>query len=110
MKQILVMLLGAAMLRPQPRRVRMRIEIKIGVGVIGPISPQTEADIEQIVGALPNVKVVPIVPPGDVDACVKRFVAGDTDDQARRGDGREPADRVVPDVKHLERGHLHRRL
>lgn len=55
--------------------------IKIGVGVIGPISPQTEADIDNLVGALPNVKAVPIQPPGDVDACVKRFVAGDTDDR-----------------------------
>jgi hypothetical protein len=56
-------------------------QIKIGVGVIGPISPQTEADIDSLVGALPNVKVVPIQPPGDVDACVKRFVAGDPDDK-----------------------------
>ena len=28
----------------------------------------------------PTFMKVPIVPPGDVDACVKRFVAGDTDD------------------------------
>jgi len=27
------------------------------------------------------VKVVPIQPPGDVDACVKRFVAGEPDDR-----------------------------
>jgi hypothetical protein len=56
-------------------------EIKIGVGVLGPISPQTETDIDQLVGQLPNVKVVPIQPPGDVDACVKRFVAGDAEDR-----------------------------
>jgi hypothetical protein len=56
-------------------------EIKIGVGVTGPISPQTETDIDQLVGKLPNVKVVPIQPPGDVDACVKRFVAGDAEDR-----------------------------
>ena len=49
--------------------------------MIGPISPQTEADIDQIVGKLPNVKAVPIQPPGGVDACVKRFVAGDPDDR-----------------------------
>jgi len=55
--------------------------IKIGVGVIGPISPQTEADIDQIVGKLPNVRAVPIQPPGGVDACVKRFVAGEADDR-----------------------------
>ena len=36
--------------------------------------------IEQLVGAQPNVHEIPIVPPGDVDACVKRFVAGDADD------------------------------
>ena len=58
-----------------------RAEVKIGVGVIGPISPQTEADIDNLVRALPNVHVVPIQPPGDVDACVKRFVAGDLDDR-----------------------------
>ena len=55
--------------------------IKIGVGVIGPISPQTEADIDLLVGKLPNVKAVPIQPPGGVDKCVKRFVAGDPDDR-----------------------------
>jgi hypothetical protein len=55
--------------------------IKIGVGVIGPISPQTEADIDSLVGKLPNVKAVPIQPPGGVDKCVKRFVAGDPDDK-----------------------------
>src|SRR5258708_39332594 len=59
--------------------------IRIGVGVIGPISAQTEADIDQIVGKLPNVKVVPIQPPGGVDACVKRFVAGDPDDRLAAG-------------------------
>ncbi len=58
-----------------------RAQVKIGVGVIGPISPQTEADIEKLVGDLPNVKAVPIQPPGDLDACVKRFVAGEPDDR-----------------------------
>jgi hypothetical protein len=56
-------------------------EVKIGVGSIGPISPLATYEVEQLVGAQPNVHQVPIVPPGDVDACVKRFVAGDTDDR-----------------------------
>ncbi|HEY6421513.1 MAG TPA: hypothetical protein VIX59_21150 [Candidatus Binataceae bacterium] len=56
-------------------------QIQIGVGVLGPISPQTETDIDRLVGALPNVKAVPIVPPGDLDAVVKRFVAGDPADK-----------------------------
>lgn len=55
-------------------------EVRIGVGSEGPISPQAMYDIEQLVGSQPNVHEVPIVPPGDVDACVKRFVAGDKDD------------------------------
>ena len=55
-------------------------EVRIGVGSEGPISPQAMYQIEQLVGAQPNVHEIPIVPPGDVDACVKRFVAGDTDD------------------------------
>jgi hypothetical protein len=55
--------------------------IRLGVGVLGPISAQTEADIQRLVGTLPNVKSIPIVPPGDVDACVKRFVAGEADDR-----------------------------
>jgi hypothetical protein len=56
-------------------------DIKIGVGALGPISPQAENDVEKLVGAMPNVTAVPIQPPGDVDACVKRFVAGDLDDR-----------------------------
>ncbi len=55
--------------------------IKIGVGSLGPISPQAMYEIEQLVGAQPNIHEIPIVPPGDVDACVKRFVAGDADDR-----------------------------
>jgi hypothetical protein len=55
-------------------------QIRIGVGSLGPISPQTETDIDRMVDALPNVKAVPIQPPGDVAACVKRFVAGEADD------------------------------
>lgn len=74
------MLLGAAIVAAASPRASAA-QIKIGVGVLGPISPQTEADIDSLVGALPNVKVVPIQPPGDVDACVKRFVAGDPDDK-----------------------------
>ena len=75
------MLLGAAIVVPAAAAGAYADQIKIGVGVIGPISPQTEADIDQIVGKLPNVKAVPIQPPGGVDACVKRFVAGDPDDR-----------------------------
>ena len=75
------MLLGAAILVAAAAAGAYADQIKIGVGVIGPISPQTEADIDQIVGKLPNVKAVPIQPPGGVDACVKRFVAGDPDDR-----------------------------
>jgi hypothetical protein len=56
-------------------------EVRIGVGSVGPISPQAEYEIEKLVGAQPNVHQVPIVPPGDVDACVKRFVAGEADDR-----------------------------
>jgi hypothetical protein len=80
MKIITAMLLGAAIVAAASPRASAA-QIKIGVGVLGPISPQTEADIDSLVGALPNVKVVPIQPPGDVDACVKRFVAGDPDDK-----------------------------
>ena len=56
-------------------------QIRIGVGTVGPISPLAMYQIEQLVGDQPNVHEVPIVPPGDVDACVKRFVAGDKDDR-----------------------------
>ncbi len=75
------MLFGAAILVAAAAAGASADQVKIGVGVIGPISPQTEADIDQIVGKLPNVKAVPIQPPGGVDACVKRFVAGDPDDR-----------------------------
>src|SRR5580692_11131640 len=81
MRKITVMLLGAAILVTAAAAGAYADQIKIGVGVIGPISPQTEADIDQLVGKLPNVKAVPIQPPGGVDACVKRFVAGDPDDR-----------------------------
>jgi len=74
------MILCAAMLMAAGV-TRAAAEVRIGVGVIGPISPQTETDIDQLVGQLPNVHAVPIQPPGDVDACVKRFVAGDEDDK-----------------------------
>ncbi|HEY6300445.1 MAG TPA: hypothetical protein VIW95_12475, partial [Candidatus Binatus sp.] len=81
MKKITVMLLGAAILVAAAAAGAAAAPVKIGVGVIGPISPQTEADIDQIVGKLPNVQAVPIQPPGGVDACVKRFVAGDPEDR-----------------------------
>ncbi|MGA6973888.1 MAG: hypothetical protein WBY93_19830 [Candidatus Binatus sp.] len=81
MRKITVMLLGAAIMVAAAAAGVYAAPIKIGVGVIGPISPQTEADIDAIVGKLPNVKAVPIQPPGGVDACVKRFVAGDPDDR-----------------------------
>jgi hypothetical protein len=81
MKKITAMLLGAAIVMLAAAAGAHADQIKIGVGVIGPISPQTEADIDQIVTKLPNVKAVPIQPPGGVDACVKRFVAGDPDDR-----------------------------
>jgi len=55
-------------------------DVRIGVGTLGPISPQAMFQIQELVGAQPNVHDIPIVPPGDVDACVKRFVAGDVDD------------------------------
>jgi len=75
------MLLGAAILVAAAAAGAYAAPIKIGVGIIGPISPQTEADIDTIVGQLPNVKAVPIQPPGGVDKCVQRFVAGDPDDR-----------------------------
>src|ERR1700683_1930234 len=81
MRKITAMLLGAAILVAAAAAGAYAAPIKIGVGIIGPISPQTEADIDTIVGQLPNVKVVPIQPPGGVDKCVKRFVAGDPDDR-----------------------------
>src|SRR6202451_4768836 len=81
MRKLTVMLLGAAILRAAAAAGAYAAPIKIGVGIIGPISPQTEADIDTIVGQLPNGKVVPIQPPGGVDKCVQRFVAGDPDDR-----------------------------
>jgi len=56
-------------------------EIRIGVGGVGPISPLAMYQVEQLVGAEPNVHESSIVPPGDVDACVKRYVAGDQDER-----------------------------
>ncbi|HVN29269.1 MAG TPA: hypothetical protein VMT64_12310, partial [Candidatus Binataceae bacterium] len=56
-------------------------EVRIGIGTLGPISPQAMYQIQELVGDQPNIHAVPIVPPGDVDACVKRFVAGETDDR-----------------------------
>lgn len=56
-------------------------QVRIGVGGEGPISPAAMNDIELLVAAEPNVHESPIVPPGDVDACVKRYVAGDEDER-----------------------------
>jgi hypothetical protein len=81
MKKITAMLLGAAIVVAVAAAGVCAAPIRIGVGVIGPISPQTEADIDTVVGKLPNVKAVPIQPPGGVDKCVKRFVAGEADDR-----------------------------
>jgi hypothetical protein len=58
-----------------------RAAVDIGVGVVGPITPQTESDIDQVVGQIPGVRMVPIQPPADLDAAVKRFVAGEVDDR-----------------------------
>jgi len=104
MRKITVMLLGAAMLVVAAAAGAYADQIKIGVGVIGPISPQTEADIDQLVGKLPNVKAVPIQPPGGVDACVKRFVAGDPEERVavlgfgERHAGLHP--RRQPEIEH----------
>lgn len=73
--------LAAAILQFAPAATPAIAEVKIGVGALGPISPQAENDVEKLVGAMPNVTAVPIQPPGDVDACVKRFVAGELDDR-----------------------------
>jgi hypothetical protein len=74
-------LLGAAMLMLAAGAHPAFAQVRIGVGTVGPISPQTEADIDKLVDGLPGIRSVPIQPPGDVDACVKRFVAGETDDR-----------------------------
>src|ERR1700735_4955258 len=81
MKKITAMLLGAAILVAAAAAGAFADQIKIGVGVIGPISPQTEGDIDQIVRQAADGEGVPIQPPGGVDACVKRFVAGDPEDR-----------------------------
>src|SRR5260370_20451566 len=80
MKIITAMLLVAAIVAVATARAGAG-QVKMGVGVLGHIAPKAEGDIDSLVGALPNVKVVPIQPPGDVDACVKRFVAGEPDDR-----------------------------
>jgi hypothetical protein len=59
----------------------VRAEVRIGVGVVGPITPQTETDIDNLVGAVAGIKSVPIQPPSDLDQAVKRFVAGEADDR-----------------------------
>jgi hypothetical protein len=81
MKNLFAIVIGAALLLGAVPARAADQPIKIGVGVSGPISPQTEVDLENMVGSLPNIKDVPIQPPGDLDACVKRFVAGEPDDR-----------------------------
>jgi hypothetical protein len=81
MKKSFAIVLGAAFLLCAGGAGAASADVRIGVGTIGPISPQTEADIDALVDHLPGIKSVPIQPPGDVDACVKRFVAGEADDR-----------------------------
>jgi hypothetical protein len=73
--------------------------VRIGVGSEGPISPQAMAQVEQVVGEVPGLQVIPIVPPGDVAACVRRFVAGEPDD---RLDGMIVVS-LPPDSFHVQR-------
>jgi hypothetical protein len=80
MKQLFAILAGAALMIASGSARAQDRQIRLGVGVNGPISAATENDIENLVGTLPNVKEVPIQPPGDMAACVKRFVAGEADD------------------------------
>lgn len=81
MSKILAALAATAALTIALGTMAHGAETKIGVGEVGPISPNAMYQIEQLVAALPNVHEVPIVPPGDVDECVKRFVAGEPDDK-----------------------------
>jgi len=81
MKNGLVAMLVAATLAIVASSAALAAEIRIGVGSVGPISPEGEYRIQQVVGSLPNIEVVPIVPPGGVRACVRRFVAGEPDDR-----------------------------
>jgi hypothetical protein len=81
MKRLFAILIGTALTLASASAHAQDRQIRIGVGVNGPISAGTENDIENLVGTLPNVKEIPIQPPGDADACVKRFVAGETDDR-----------------------------
>ena len=80
MKKYLATFIGAA-LTLAALSTRAQAQVRIGVGINGPISASTENDIENLVGELPNVKEIPIQPPGGLDACVKRFVAGEADDR-----------------------------
>jgi hypothetical protein len=81
MRRILAIMFTAAIFAVSVPAHAQQREIKLGIGVNGPISGGTEAEIENIVGALPNIHRIPIVPPGGVEACVKRYVAGDLDDR-----------------------------
>ena len=57
-------------------------EVRIGVGSAwGRISPRRCTRSSSWWARNPMCMSFPIVPPGDVDACVKRFVAGETDDR-----------------------------
>jgi hypothetical protein len=82
LSRALGVLLGAALVLPPGAIAHAAgVPVKIGVGSQGPISPQAMYQIEQVVGEIPGVTVVPIVPPGDLLACVRRFVAGERDDR-----------------------------
>ena len=78
---LVAMLVAAAALAILASSAAVAGEIRIGVGSVGPISPEGEYRIQRVVGSIPNIDVVPIVPPGGIDACVKRFVAGEADDR-----------------------------
>src|SRR5436309_94074 len=56
-------------------------QIRMGVGFEGPFSGPGMYDIEQLVASELKVHTVPIVPPGSLAACAKRFVGGETDDR-----------------------------
>lgn len=81
MKKPVLALLGAAIFMLFAGISPALAQVRIGVGTQGPISPQTAAEIEQLVGNLPGVTSVPIQPADGVDASVMRFVAGERDNR-----------------------------
>src|SRR5437588_4077658 len=64
-----------------PTTARPADQIRMGVGFEGPFSGVAMYDIEQLVGSELKVHTVPIVPPGSLAACAKRFVGGEADDR-----------------------------